>query len=220
MSTVETIKSGRTIAPILALTVAALALAGCNQPQAPEPEPEEPETAVEAIVEQPDEDGANTSILRTDMDARPIADPPLEPLEMTVPFGDGGTALNDDAKAVVASIIESEQFAKGGAITLRGHTDSSGYDEANLRASKRRAQAVSKVLQEAGANVDNITIIAMGEQNPIAPNALPDGEPDEAGRAKNRRVEVVIAPPPQEISEEAEGETDLPAQEPVDAAGR
>ncbi|WP_230281016.1 OmpA family protein [Croceicoccus sp. Ery15] len=220
MSTVETIKSGRMNAPLLALTVAALALAGCNQPQAPEPEPEEAETAVGSSIEQPDEDGANTSILRSDMDARPIDDPPLEPLEMTVPFGEGGTALNDNAKAIVASIIDSEQFAKGGAITLRGHTDSSGYDEANLRASKRRAEAVSKLLEESGASIEKITIIAMGEQNPIAPNGLPNGEPDEAGRATNRRVEVIIAPPPPEASEDAVVETDLPAQEPGDTAGR
>ena len=35
----------------------------------------------------------------------------------------------------------------------------------------------------------------MGEQNPIAPNALPDGSPNEAGRASNRRVEIDISPP-------------------------
>ena len=37
-------------------------------------------------------------------------------------------------------------------------------------------------------------MIAVGEQNPIAPNALPDGEPNEPGRARNRRVELEIAP--------------------------
>ena len=39
---------------------------------------------------------------------------------------------------------------------------------------------------------ERIEIVAFGEQNPVEPNALPDGSPNEEGRAANRRVEVTI----------------------------
>lgn len=170
-----------------------LFLTGCEREATPEPESPEsaaPETPAAEEIEVP-----TNSILREDMDERPIAAPPLEPLEITVPFGESGSDLGNEAKRVLSEILASKQFKGDGAIVLRGHTDSSGTDEANIRASKMRAEAVAEVLEDAGANPDRITIIGIGEQNPIAPNALPDGTPDEEGRAKNRRVDVTIEPP-------------------------
>lgn len=67
---------------------------------------------------------------------------------------------------------------------------------ANLRASQRRAEVVRDWLVENGVAEDRIDVIAFGEQNPVSPNANPDGTPDEAGRAKNRRVDLTIAVPP------------------------
>ena len=129
------------------------------------------------------------------MDGRPIADPPLEPLEVTVRFEKNGSELSDTAKMRIREIVESEQFAEGGPIVLRGHSDTSGSDDANLRASQRRAETVRDLLEELGTNTDRISIIAMGEQNPVEPNANPDGTPNEAGRAANRRVEITVGVP-------------------------
>ena len=50
-------------------------------------------------------------------------------------------------------------------------------------------------LVEKGVSSERIEIIAFGEQNPIEPNALPDGTPNEKGRAANRRAEVHVAVP-------------------------
>jgi OOP family OmpA-OmpF porin len=56
---------------------------------------------------------------------------------------------------------------------------------------------------------DRIEIVAFGEQNPVAPNALPDGTPNDEGRAKNRRVEIRVAPPnPATLPENAADQTD------------
>ena len=38
-------------------------------------------------------------------------------------------------------------------------------------------------------------MIALGENRPVAPNANPDGSDDEAGRARNRRVDIAVALP-------------------------
>lgn len=166
-----------------------LALGACENGGEPIAEPSPTRTP------EPDTSKSPISILRESPE--PILEPavPQEPFDATVPFAEGGTALSDQAAAVIAEIVASRQFELGGKITLRGHTDSVGHDKANLRASKKRAESVAKALENAGANAGNIEIIPIGEMRPIAPNAKLDGTADEEGRAMNRRVEVSVAAP-------------------------
>ena len=163
-------------------TAAALALAGCEGREAPAPEPSPVPTTTSA------------SIIRPDVEVERIA-PALEPLEASVTFAEGGDTLSDDALADREAIMDSPQMEAGGDIVLRGHTDSLGDDEANLRVSRRRAELVRDWLVERGVDPQRIGVVALGEQRPIAPNAHLDGSPDEAGRAANRRVNVSIAVP-------------------------
>jgi OOP family OmpA-OmpF porin len=66
-----------------------------------------------------------------------------------------------------------------------------------LRAGLERAEAVRDWLIEMGVAEDRSEVLTFGEQNPIEPNALPDGTPNEEGRAANRRVEILITAPAQ-----------------------
>ena len=59
-------------------------------------------------------------------------------------------------------------------------------------------------LVDSGVDEARISLIAFGEQNPVAPNARPDGSPDPVGRAANRRVEIEVR------SENAEAEEETP----------
>ena len=118
---------------------------------------------------------------------------PLEPLLVTIGFPDGGSALDAVAVARLEDALASEQMALGGPIILGAHSDSGGSDEANRAASQARGLAVAEWLIGQGIAAERITVIAFGEQNPIAQNALRDGSPSEAGRAANRRVEIEIA---------------------------
>ncbi|WP_082836019.1 OmpA family protein [Croceicoccus bisphenolivorans] len=183
-----------TLRKLTTLTMAAALLTACDSA----PPPAEPEPTASAT---PEPTASPISILRET--PSPVVEDllPDEPFEAVVPFAKGGIALSDAANEAIAKIVASEQFKLGGKITLRGHTDSVGYDEANLRASRKRAQAIANELEKSGASIDNIEIIAMGEQRPAAPNAKLDGTPDEEGRAKNRRVEVSVAPPESEVEE-------------------
>lgn len=126
----------------------------------------------------------------------------VDPLTVTIPFGDSGNDIDAAAETMLADVLQSPALAEGWPVTLRGHTDSSGNDRANVRASRARAEAVAAWLVEGGVDDARIAVIPFGEQNPIAPNALPNGEPDEQGRATNRRVEIEIAPSaePEEIT--------------------
>lgn len=157
----------------------ALALAGCKaKEEVPEPEAT-PTDAPRSIFQ---EDGG-----------KPVMPAPtLPPLEMTLSFADGTAELTEAVRADLATIVDSPQIEAGGAIVLRGHSDAGGDGEANLEASRERAEAVRDFLLEAGIAEERIEVIAFGEQNPIEPNALPDGTPNEEGRATNRRVEVTV----------------------------
>lgn len=175
------------------LSGAAMVLAACDPGDPREGETVEPGPTATA---------SPVSIIRPDLEE--AKELPLDPLEMVIGFGDGGTEFDEEAAQNLQAILDSPQYATGGMITLRGHTDSAGSDEANLRASQERAEAVRDHLLENGASEDRFAVIAIGEQNPIEPNALPDGSPNEEGRRANRRVEVTVAVP----SDSAESEAD------------
>lgn len=177
----------------IATLSAGLALGGCerNAEQASKAEPEPTALPTQA---QP------VSIIRPDIEVE-REEPVLADLNARIPFAEGGDDLSQAALSELETVLASPQLDAGGPVILRGHTDSVGDDEANLRVSQRRAEAVRDHLVENGVAEDRIRIIALGEMRPIAPNATLEGEPDEEGRARNRRVDVVIAVPGEEPQE-------------------
>jgi outer membrane protein OmpA-like peptidoglycan-associated protein len=72
-------------------------------------------------------------------------------------------------------------------LRIEGHTDSTGSDELNDRLSKDRAGSVMSFLQAQGVTGSRMTAEGYGKRVPVADNSTP------AGRAKNRRVEIVLA---------------------------
>ncbi len=99
--------------------------------------------------------------------------------------------LSPQAEATLQAL--GPQLAKEkGAVTVEGHTDAKGSDDYNQKLSERRARAVRDWLAAHGHLAAGTTAIGYGESKPMAPNAAPDGSDDPAGRAKNRRVEVVV----------------------------
>lgn len=67
-----------------------------------------------------------------------------------------------------------------------GHTDGTGELQMNMDLSRRRAEGVLKALSASyGVAADRMQAFGSGPLNPVASNK------DEAGRAKNRRVELV-----------------------------
>lgn len=74
-------------------------------------------------------------------------------------------------------------------VSVLGHTDSYGSDEQNLLLSNQRAEAVKQyLLANTNLNASRVEAIGYGESKPIASNET------KAGRAANRRVEVVVHP--------------------------
>ncbi len=92
--------------------------------------------------------------------------------------------LRDDLSAVAASL----QRYPGSTVQVIGHTDSDGDAAYNQQLSERRATAVSEVLLQNGVPYSRIQSFGRGESQPIATNL------NAAGKAQNRRVEIVILP--------------------------
>jgi outer membrane protein OmpA-like peptidoglycan-associated protein len=73
------------------------------------------------------------------------------------------------------------------AVTVLGHTDAVGTDTYNINLSARRAANVMRELARRGVRADQLSEVAIGKRQPIAPNDT------EAGRARNRRVEFLVS---------------------------
>ena len=198
---------------IIVLALAALLTACDREDPAPDPTPT-PTASATMETEEPEQ----TSIIRPEMDVErpPI---PLEPLRKTIPFSDGGSELSEEAIADLNAMLDTDQWKQVELVILRGHSDAGGPDRVNMRISEERAQAVADWLEEHGLKEDQVRIIAFGAQNPVQPNLLPSGEPNERGRAANRRVEVtILVPKGATIPDPGPAATHTPADPPTTPA--
>lgn len=83
--------------------------------------------------------------------------------------------------------------APPGGIQVIGHTDAKGDDAYNQRLSEARARTVADwFARQVGVRQRDFAVSGKGETAPIAPNETATGADDPAGRAKNRRVEVIL----------------------------
>jgi len=70
-------------------------------------------------------------------------------------------------------------------VRVAGHTDNTGRPAVNLRISRERADAVAKYLVSRGVTTSQVVARGFGATRPIADNST------EAGRARNRRIEII-----------------------------
>ncbi|MCH7412569.1 OmpA family protein [Belliella sp. R4-6] len=85
-------------------------------------------------------------------------------------------------------------------LSIEGHTDNRGAYQYNLGLSERRAASVKNYLKMQGIEDDRMVTIGFSFDKPIATN-----ETDE-GRAKNRRVEILITANDELVDKAEKGE--------------
>ena len=71
-------------------------------------------------------------------------------------------------------------------VRIEGHTDDTGTAAANLKLSERRAVAVRNELLQLGLSRKQLIVVALGSSEPVDTNST------EEGRARNRRVRIVV----------------------------
>lgn len=104
-------------------------------------------------------------------------------------FDSGKADIKSDGVALLNKVEKAIDVFPQSEIVIEGHTDSFGGDESNQRLSQSRADAVQRYMINA-MRIPSYRMIATGygETNPVANNET------EAGRARNRRIDIVIKP--------------------------
>ena len=97
------------------------------------------------------------------------------------------STLKSEAKQVIAKLAGILLIMGDLNTRIEGHTDSTGSYDYNMSLSEQRAASVRDFLFEQGIEGQRMTVEGYGPDRPIAENTSKEG------RAKNRRVEIVIA---------------------------
>ena len=103
-----------------------------------------------------------------------------------------------DSTSLQTAAVRNKQMR----ILLVGHTDDTGASAQNAQLSEERAQAVARIFAQHGFNTEQLFYQGAGEVFPMAANDT------EAGRARNRRVEIV------DLSDDAAFSTFLASRRP------
>ncbi|MGH8077431.1 MAG: OmpA family protein [Lysobacter sp.] len=102
-------------------------------------------------------------------------------------FASGQASLTGTAAASVKALAAYLQAGPSATVKIEGHTDNQGTEPANLKLSQRRAETVRDALVAAGVSRATIQAVGRGQSQPVTDNS------SAAGRARNRRVEIVVS---------------------------
>jgi outer membrane protein OmpA-like peptidoglycan-associated protein len=110
-------------------------------------------------------------------------------LDSSVMFDTGKYAIRPEAQQVLAEAAARIRKFEGASVLVSGHTDNVGSEASNQKLSSDRAAAVKDYLvKQGGVAAETLRTQGFGASQPVADNG------SDAGRARNRRVDVVITP--------------------------
>ena len=107
-----------------------------------------------------------------------------------VQFAVGAATLNADAKVALARFAGIVGIYRSMQFRIEGHTDITGSAETNRTLSLARANSVRDYLAAQGVEAQRISVVGLGPDQPIADNTTSQG------RARNRRVEIILTGDP------------------------
>ncbi|CAM5795708.1 OmpA family protein [Rhizobacter fulvus] len=127
--------------------------------------------------------GTNVEVTRTENNE----------LKLNIPndisFDTGSAAIKPPLRAVLDPFANSLRDDPTARLLIVGHTDNTGSAAINNPLSVERAQSVRDYLVTRGVAGARVETAGRGDREPIASNA------SDAGRAKNRRVEIFLREP-------------------------
>jgi outer membrane protein OmpA-like peptidoglycan-associated protein len=106
-----------------------------------------------------------------------------------VSFDTGSAMIKPQMRSVLDPFAASLKDDPNARLTIVGHTDSTGSEAVNNPLSVERAQSVRDYLAARGVSPTRIQTAGHGEREPVADNST------DAGRARNRRVEIYLREP-------------------------
>ncbi len=123
--------------------------------------------------------------IRKDFGAALSAQPQL-PATFMLYFESGGAQLTPESQGLIPKVIEAVRGRPAPDVSVIGHTDNTGTAEANDQLGLERAQALAKLMQEAGLKAHDLTIASHGARNLLVSTPPNTAEP------RNRRVEITV----------------------------
>jgi outer membrane protein OmpA-like peptidoglycan-associated protein len=103
-----------------------------------------------------------------------------------VSFDPGRSDIKPGFRPVLDQFAQSLVQNPGSVVQIVGHTDATGNDAANVQLSRERANATRDYIASRGVPASRIATDGRGPREPVASNDT------EAGRARNRRVEIFV----------------------------
>jgi peptidoglycan-binding protein ArfA len=104
-----------------------------------------------------------------------------------ISFANDGFSLTPADNQILPQVADKLKACPNAHATINGYGDNSGTEAINIPLSNQRAQSVADFLVAHGVAAAQLVIRGLGSVNPIAPNDTAEG------RAKNRRVEIVVS---------------------------
>lgn len=101
-------------------------------------------------------------------------------------FGYDSSTLQPEAKANISKLADILKKYPDSNVLITGHTDSDGSENYNQTLSEKRAKSVSDYAMYRGISSSRLSIVGLGENEPVASNDTADG------KQLNRRVEIAI----------------------------
>lgn len=101
-------------------------------------------------------------------------------------FATGSATILPESQVQLDNIVAVLKAYPNVNVKVGGYTDDVGGAAANLRLSRRRAEAVKQALVSNGIPAKRLQAEGYGEQHPVADNAT------EEGRARNRRIALKV----------------------------
>lgn len=105
-----------------------------------------------------------------------------------ITFQTNSAGIEPDFFPVLKDVAQVLNTYPATMIDIVGHADSQGPDDYNQSLSERRATATADYLSTQRVKAERIYVAGMGERQPVATNATPEG------RSRNRRVEIKLRP--------------------------
>ncbi|UCC78246.1 MAG: OmpA family protein [Candidatus Zixiibacteriota bacterium] len=117
----------------------------------------------------------------------PKAKPLTEKIILNIKYSPGSFKPDVAARSILDDLYETMKAYPNLKIEINGYTDALGSSRGNQKLSEQRAKAVMDYLVEKGVSPDRMTSAGYGED----PKYFIGDNSTEAGRQKNRRVEIV-----------------------------
>jgi OOP family OmpA-OmpF porin len=160
------------------------------QAEAPAPEPMPVPAPAPMPAPAPEPVAAAPAPAPVEMAPEPAAPAPPAKIvldEAVLHFANGKNELTPEGTRAVRKVADSlKAFPGDYTLVVTGYTSSVGSAAFNKALSKRRADAVAKVLVDAGIPDGSVRTVGAGPDQPLADNKT------KAGQARNRRVEIEV----------------------------